>query len=507
MRQGLILRICIAVIAVLVLGLPVLPAYAAGESVEIHWDWEMSSPQETYFGSASTVYLKASKEGYTSGNCTADLLLRRTGEVVTITLADLDSTANYTANFIPDAVLTDVEHGDQIEIKVYMGNDQIAKRTIYIDDAPPTITTKGTLTLTNDVGNDGVASVGDTITYATGIDGTSDAVIWTVDLSAFGLSATASPDDYIIPLYTFDGACAAVETVTDKAKNTVTGGVNVIGNFKVDTYMPVIVSPGIITLSGDADDDGLVDVGDNITYTKGTLEAGDSDTWRVDLSVWGLSAAAEPGTYAVVTANASPGFVETVRDNGGNLAVGAVSPSSSISNLRVYPEASYLGDRQYIHATLKNTGGFTGDVALVLSINGDVISSDPLVMNAGESQPIEMIIRMDSVGTHTLNLNGASTTFVVEERILPEAPIPPSSVATIPPPPEPELPTVPEEPAPPFSEPSEPQPSQQQTAPEPVNMLLVVVAAIGQSLVVYYLVRYLRKKALYKTGETRVRDA
>ncbi len=512
MNMRLILRICICTAFILMLGLPVLPAAAAGEYVEIHWDAEYLSPQETYFSSASTVYLIAGRDNYVSGDCTADLHNKRTGEINTIVLTDIDSTANYTASFIPDAAFSDIEHGDHLEIKVYMGNEQISKRSVYIDDDAPTITTRGAITLTNDVRGDGVASIGDTITYVAGVEGTKDAVIWTVDLSAFGLSATASPGSFTIPNHGYDSSFSAVETVTDKAKNTVSGRVTVVGNFSLDARAPVITIPGTITLTEDTNSNRIVDVGDEIKYAAGTVEASDSDVWKADLSAWGLSTTAEPGTYTVAAANATLGFVEMVWDNGGNVDAGEISPASQVSIAYIWPDESYLGDIQSAHISVKNTGGYPGNVALTLSVNGVVQSRQTVALAAGVSESMVLIFQADVVGTQTVKVNGVGASFKVLERILPAATpvIPASSVPEIPPPPTPQLPAVPEEPVPPFAEAEgpavTPEAPPQEGVPAPtgeVNMFLVVIAAIAQSLVVYYIVRILRKKALHNTGVVR----
>ncbi|MGE3340524.1 MAG: choice-of-anchor X domain-containing protein, partial [Candidatus Altimarinota bacterium] len=198
------------------------------------------------------------------------------------------------------------------------------------DNLSPSITTPGTIVLSNDLNNDGIAAVGDEITYAVGTEGTGDtlgATPWTVDLSAFGLSATATPGAYIILADNDDGAFTAIETVTDNAGNTKTGSANTSAITSIDNQLPVISVQGTVTLSNDVNGDGQASIGDTITYTAGTEGTGDSVGWVVDLSAFGLSASAAPGDYVVVVDNDDIAFTatETIFDNAENTTSGGVA--------------------------------------------------------------------------------------------------------------------------------------------------------------------------------------
>ena len=117
-----------------------------------------------------------------------------------------------------------------------------------IDANSPVISTPGTITLTNDVNGDGIASIGDTITYAAGSVSTPDSDIWTVDLSPYGLNATALPGNYTIVADDDNNVgFNPTETVTDDAGNIDTGSVTLFGFVFIDnvapTYSVTVTSP------------------------------------------------------------------------------------------------------------------------------------------------------------------------------------------------------------------------------------------------------------------------
>lgn len=206
-----------------------------------------------------------------------------------------------------------------------------------IDNYAPIITTPGTVTLSNDIGGDGVASVGDTITYAAGSVSSDDSDTWTVDLSAYGLSPVAVPGDYVVLADDDDSAFVATETVTDDASNTVTGSITTVGFTDIDNVAPIIVTFGTIAITNDVNGDAIASIGDTITYTGGAplppLADGDSTT--VDLSAYGLPSAATPGEYIIVADddNIVPFLAtETMTDNGGNTTSMPAIAGFSIDN-------------------------------------------------------------------------------------------------------------------------------------------------------------------------------
>lgn len=244
------------------------------------------------------------------------------------------------------------------------GNFDIGGATLAgfgkFDNVAPIITVPGTITLTNDVNGDGVASVGDDITYASGSVSVGDSDAWTVDLSAYGLSATAAPGVYTIIPGDDDAPFMATEIVKDNAFNSDTGSVSVVGFTEIDNIAPVIGIPGTLNLSNDVGGDGVASIGDVITYSPGTLNADDGDTWTVDLSVYGLSPVSAVGPHTVV-ANNDDGLllaIETVTDDGGNTVSG---PANKIGFTDIDNEAPSI-----------NTSGI---LSLSVDIGGDGIAS------------------------------------------------------------------------------------------------------------------------------------
>ncbi|MFC1697124.1 immunoglobulin-like domain-containing protein [Nanoarchaeota archaeon] len=208
--------------------------------------------------------------------------------------------------------------------------------SLDIDNTAPTIGVAGTLALTNDVGGDTIASIGDDITYAAGTPGVADGDSWTIDLSGYGLSATASPGAITIIAGDDDAAMAEMETLTDNAGNSVTGAVTTTGGFDIDNEAPVITVAGTFAVTTNNVGGANAAIGDGITYTGGTDSSGDTVSWTVDISTIGLGAsvasAAEQTVVADNDENAALTFTETATDNAGNTDTGTTG-SLDIDNV------------------------------------------------------------------------------------------------------------------------------------------------------------------------------
>ncbi|MFC1787897.1 peptidoglycan-binding protein, partial [Patescibacteria group bacterium] len=203
-------------------------------------------------------------------------------------------------------------------------------------------------------GTAGVCIIGDTITFewdnsaATG-DNNTDITLTsqvTFDLTAFGGSATQTPDSVVSDVFSYDltlgsGSVDAsgltfTATATDGFTNTTTSAAST-DTTSVDNEAPVISVAGVITLSNDVQSDGLASIGDDITYTAGTVSSADSDAWTVDLSTYNLSATESPGAITIVADNDDGAIsaTETLTDNAGNTASGSatISGFTDIDNL------------------------------------------------------------------------------------------------------------------------------------------------------------------------------
>ncbi|MCX6740500.1 MAG: Ig-like domain-containing protein [Candidatus Parcubacteria bacterium] len=157
--------------------------------------------------------------------------------------------------------------------------------TISLDNIIPIVTVPGTINLT-DVGGDGIASIGDTITYVIGTETIGDGASWTVDLLAYGLSATQAPGAVLIIADDDDNvAFSANETVTDDAGNTQSGAPTAtVPDFaNIDNVAPVAIS-------------AVIDMNDNVhTLTVVFIENMDT-TQVVDATQLTLQDAATAGT-------------------------------------------------------------------------------------------------------------------------------------------------------------------------------------------------------------------
>jgi len=107
-----------------------------------------------------------------------------------------------------------------------------------VDTVVPIISVAGVMTLTSDVGLDGIASIGDQVTFTVGTPGSADGDSWSVDLSPYGLSSTQAPGAVTIIADNDDGTFTATETITDNAGNTASGSSTITGFTDVDNLAP-----------------------------------------------------------------------------------------------------------------------------------------------------------------------------------------------------------------------------------------------------------------------------
>jgi len=221
-----------------------------------------------------------------------------------------------------------------------------------IDNEIPVVTVAGTIGLTVDIFADGIASIGDQITYVAGTETTGDTVTWQADLSTYGLLPDQLPGAVTIVANNDDGAFSANENVKDDAGNTQAGAptaITITGAFNIDNEAPNITVPGTITLSNDVGGDNIASIGDQITYAAGTDSTGDTAFWQTNLSAYGLSAAQAPGSVAIVANddnNVAFSANESVRDDAFNFSGLATAVTiSGFTNIdNVAPAAPSIPD-------------------------------------------------------------------------------------------------------------------------------------------------------------------
>jgi len=105
----------------------------------------------------------------------------------------------------------------------------------------------------------------------------------------------------------------------------------------------------------------------------------------------------------------------------------------SLSSLNISPEEVAPGESVTISIEIANTGEEAGNYEAVLKINGVVEASKGVSINAGISQRVTFTTSKDEAKTYSVDVNGLSGTFVVNEETIsapPAPPIPPAPPAT-----------------------------------------------------------------------------
>jgi len=145
----------------------------------------------------------------------------------------------------------------------------------------------------------------------------------------------------------------------------------------------------------------------------------------------------------------------------------------SLSSLTISPNEVAIGGSVTISVSVANTGEQAGSYSLTLKVDSAVEATRDVTVNAGSSQNVTFTTSKDLPGSHSVDINGISGTFVVKE-----APSAPSATATPPTSPAPaETPAPPETPVPP---PTPPAPT---SAAELINWP-VLLAVLGGVVVV-----------------------
>lgn len=168
---------------------------------------------------------------------------------------------------------------------------QADDNTVSVDNEAPTISTAGDVALSTDVDGDGIASIGDTLKYSSGTEGTGDTVSWSVGLSTYNLGTLNAGNAKDVVSGSSDGAFSATETVTDDAGNTVTGQVTTSSFTDIDNTPPTV---GTVTYTvTDSNSNNVLNIGETIEVTadmSGVSDLSSTSPVTVDLSRIGGSA-------------------------------------------------------------------------------------------------------------------------------------------------------------------------------------------------------------------------
>ena len=101
----------------------------------------------------------------------------------------------------------------------------------------------------------------------------------------------------------------------------------------------------------------------------------------------------------------------------------------SLSSLTISPSEIALGESVTISVDVANTGEEAGNYTVTLKIDGVVEASKEVSVAAGASQEVVFTVSKDVAKTYSVDIDGLSGTFVVEEEA-PAPPAPPAPPAT-----------------------------------------------------------------------------
>jgi hypothetical protein len=231
----------------------------------------------------------------------------------------------------------------------------------------------------------------------------------------------------VIAVYDPDtGQWQELESTVDVENNTVTAKVSHFSTFAVLAYTrpasfeitdfavtPVEVDPGsdininvLVTNTGDLT--GSYEVylrldGSVIQTREVTLNGGDSK--MVSFSAASYTAG------------------EHKAGIGGSLTLFTVKAPAAFTThaLNITPGKVNLGDSATIEVLVSNTGGITGSYELSLNLNGGVIQTREVTLNAGDSATVSFSVTPDSIGKHEVNIGDLLAVLEVE------APAPPGT--------------------------------------------------------------------------------
>ena len=139
--------------------------------------------------------------------------------------------------------------------------------------------------------------------------------------------------------------------------------------------------------------------------------------------------------HIVHIAELTPGAIYHYRtmstDSAGNLAVSEEHTFATLvkaaaftsSTLSISPSAVYMGETVTISVLITNSGDAAGDYTVALKIDGEVEATKEVTLNAGASEEVTFATAKDVAGTYSVEVDGLSGSFTVEEE--PEEPAPP----------------------------------------------------------------------------------
>ena len=125
-----------------------------------------------------------------------------------------------------------------------------------------------------------------------------------------------------------------------------------------------------------------------------------------------------------LTPGTSYSFKVMSKDKAGNLAVSdeytfttqGAPATFAVSALDITPAEVDIGEEVTISVVVANTGDAAGSYGVTLKIDGVVEATKEVTIDAGASQVVSFTIIRDDVGLHTVDANGMTSSFTVNEQ-------------------------------------------------------------------------------------------
>ncbi|RLG21752.1 hypothetical protein DRN72_03295, partial [Methanosarcinales archaeon] len=92
------------------------------------------------------------------------------------------------------------------------------------------------------------------------------------------------------------------------------------------------------------------------------------------------------------------------------------TPFFEVISLDVQPKEVREGKDVKIVATIENSGNAAGSKVINISIDGEVVSSQTIHLEPGETEKVSYVYEAKGVGNHTISVDGVSTVIVVEKK-------------------------------------------------------------------------------------------
>ncbi|MCP3686367.1 MAG: hypothetical protein GY861_27300, partial [bacterium] len=253
---------------------------------------------------------------------------------------------------------------------------------LNIDNEAPAITSGGAINISFDQNSDGIGAIGDNLTYDGGAESTNDTITWGINWSSilgYGGIDNASSTLTLVLGITDNGTAAFNIIAMDDAGNVDNGTSNTVS---IDDIAPIIALAGNVTLTLDQNNDNISAINDQITYTNGSVVAGDNDTWTVNLSHYALSGVQIPGVAVTILPDDDDGpFVanETVIDDAGNSVSGLVALTAPF--LLIDNEAPVI-------LNITSPTGLVYTVGDAVTLNANLTQTTPEINNVSANMTV-----------------------------------------------------------------------------------------------------------------------